>query len=62
MAPLLITSPHGQPEATTATLAAARAIVLATPGASIRRSGIESSTLPDERFQWGAVVLRALRG
>ena len=50
------------PEATTATLAAARAIVLATPGASIRRSGIESSTLPDERFQWGAVVLRALRG
>lgn len=50
------------PEATPAAVATAGAIVLATPGAAVRRSGLEATTLPDERFQWGGVALRALRG
>lgn len=48
-------------DATPAAVDAAHAIVLATPGAAIRRSGRAVGDLPDERFQWGAVIRRVLR-
>ncbi len=43
-----------------ADLAAPAVRVLATPGAAIRLGGLPAGALPDERFQWGARVLRAL--
>lgn len=47
-------------DATEAAVLEARARVLATPGAVVRRSALTVEALPDERFQWGPAVCRAL--